>query len=197
MNMYDDFFVGGQWVAKKEVLERLSETGIVESVMSHDVKRKGRTIEQVANDCTRGLAAEVGIAIITKGELNPQQFDITNRDSYGWDVKCGITGEKLEIKNHQNKWWSYSPKNVQTLARNISEKVFDKIITAKVDEDDEGFTIWPRLVIDPTKWRQYSRRSQYNGSLYWDHQTARRNNDCTVYNEDIIGYNSAINKELK
>lgn len=186
MNMYNDFFVGGQWVTKKAIEERLAETNIVDNIMSNEKQRKGRNREKVLENCSRGLVCEIGIAQAVNGELNPSRFDHTVRNSYSWDVKCGIYGNKLEIKNHQHDWWSYSPKNVQTLAKNIAAKQFDYIVTAKMIEFDDGYEVWPRLVIDPLKFRQYSTRSQYNGGLYWNHKTALRFGDCTMYNSEII-----------
>ncbi len=192
--VYDDFFVGGHWVAKTEVLERLEDTGIIDGVMSNPNQRKNRDRAQVTQDCTRGLACEVGIAAMVKGELNPQQFDMTNRETYGWDIKCGITGNKLEVKNHQHVYWSYYAKNIQTLAKNIAENIFDYIVTAKMMDDNDGYVIYPRLVIQPNSFSMHGReRSKFANKLYYNHHFAKARNHCTEYNSEIISVQHALN----
>ena len=209
-NQYKELFGGGQWVAKSKLLKRLEETNIISGIMSNRTQSKDRTVEQVTQACITGLAGELGVAARLGGILNPSEFNQSDRNSFAWDVLDSRNNLKLEIKNHNSKWWTYAPRNVQVLGRNIAEECMDYIVTTKVVELDEevpGFQIWPRLVINPQSFRKYSKRSQYNSSLYYDHVSAIRDGECfefnkhlecnTVYKESKPWYNSNNDKFKK
>jgi hypothetical protein len=180
--IYNDHFKGGVRVSKELVYDRLSENEMIDGIMSNNLQRKNRSREEVIAHCSIGVACELGIAAITKGTMNPAQFDKRVRDTYGWDVRCGLTGLRLEVKYHSAKWWSYPLKNIQTLMKNIAEDAVDLIITAKVVEDGDSYMIYPRVLLDPAGFREFSTKSNYNEDYYFNHELGKRKGVCSEYN---------------
>ena len=186
-NIYDGLLGGGQWVSKSKIDSRLYETDIVDGILSNPGET--RTREQIELCCSIGLIGELAVASKLGGILNPQEFDLADRHSYGWDVLDTRHDLKLEIKNHGKKWFDYAKKDLQVLFRNIESGCMDYIITTKVvqlKEEVPGFQVWPRLVINPKTFRHYLHDSKTDSTKqYYNHYHAMAAGECFEFNEHL------------
>jgi hypothetical protein len=139
-----------------------------------------RTDEKIYIDTLSGVICEVGVAMLC-GRLNEQEFDHKTRDTYAWDVWSSLKlKNRIEVKLHKEQWYTFYPKKVETMVRNIEHQAFDYLVTANYVEEDNYYVVTPRLIIEPKTFKFYSRRSKYAESKtsYYNHNAAVTDGEC-------------------
>lgn len=139
-----------------------------------------RTDEKIYIDTLSGVICEVGVAMLC-GRLNEQKFDHKTRDTYAWDVWSSLKlKNRIEVKLHKEQWYTFYPKKVETMVRNIEHQAFDYLVTANYVEEDNYYVVTPRLIIEPKTFKFYSRRSKYAESKtsYYNHNAAVTDGEC-------------------
>jgi|TARA_B110000259_G_scaffold55355_1_gene65134 hypothetical protein len=152
---------------------------MAEGIYDNIKSRKGRDWNKVYWDTLGGVVCEEGVAALC-GELNTQEFDVTDRSTYGWDVMSKF-GHKIEVKRHKEIWYSFYQTAVNTLHNSIEAKAFEYIVTASYEKFTDHYLVRPRLIIDPLTFRYYTRKSQYSTGLYYDHYAAKGKNQCIIF----------------
>jgi|TARA_R110000796_G_scaffold28716_1_gene78302 hypothetical protein len=172
----------------KELLEHniIIDKGVVrrrtkwmaDGILEHDTS--GRSYDQIYANTLSGVICEVGVAMLC-GSLNEQDFDVKERDTYAWDVLSRLKSKRrIEIKLHKDKWYTYYPDSINTMMNNIKHEAFDYLVTANYVEQRDYYVVTPRLIIEPSTFRKYCKRSQFanSGTSYYDHNTASYDNQC-------------------
>ena len=139
-----------------------------------------RTNEKIYIDTLSGVICEVGVAMLC-GSLNEQVFDHKTRDTYAWDVWSSLKCKnRIEVKLHKEEWYTFYPNKVKTMIKNIEHHAFDYLVTANYIEENDYYVVTPRLIIEPSTFRKYCKRSQFanSGTSYYDHNTASYDNQC-------------------
>lgn len=139
-----------------------------------------RTDEKIHTDTLSGVICEVGVGMLC-GRLNEQAFDHKIRDTYAWDVWSNLKCKnRIEVKLHKEQWYTFYPKKVETMVRNIEHHAFDYLVTANYVEEDDYYVVTPRLIIEPKTFKFYSRRSKYAESKtsYYNHNAAVSDGEC-------------------
>lgn len=160
----------------ESLLERVTE-------MSHNIADRNtssRSYEQIYKDTLQGVIREYAVAQFLDGYLNPKQFDISDRDSYGWDVGAIIHGEtyRFEVKPTPDtgKYFSFSESIYRVLQNNIMSGVVDAIITVAVTTEEDGTrTCRPRHLIPVNDFEKNVHKSMYANrgrAYYFNHKSA-------------------------
>lgn len=105
------------------------------------VRSQGRSLELIELVTRKGVILEY--ALCEQGATkNNAPFDVTNRDSYSWDVMWD--GLKTEVKNmritSEMSWVSFKYNSVKTFIKNvsISKDLVDIIIMGCYNEASDG-----------------------------------------------------------
>jgi hypothetical protein len=139
------------------------EAGYIET-MAREIfecpsRNNGRAFETVLNHVRRGVILEFALARL--GAIkNEQEFDVTNRDTYAWDVEW--QGHKAEVKClsepfQETKWVTFALNMFKTFFNNMRNDPFcvDIIIFGCYNESDDGtINVRWRLVAPAATFKQ-------------------------------------------
>lgn len=185
--IYHDLLTGGTFVRDEDVNKRAE--WLAEGVKEHHFKSKGRSDETIMRHSTKGVICELGTCASLKGSMNDQTFDYKVRSTYAYDLTA-LTGSRVEVKLHKDKYFSFYIDNIKTMLNNIAENAFDYLVTSSFyrDEKHNGYVVYPRLVINPKTFRQYATTSNYgrNKPMWYNHHEASRDGECIILNEGAI-----------
>jgi len=153
---------------------------LAEKIYNHPRKCRGRSYEQVFNNCFYGTIAEVGIKKLLKAEnrldIFDDKWDVTDRDTYGYDLI--IDNIRIEVKTQNSKWFALPSSSFSTLRNNIAAKVLDVIITASYRQYGDGYIVKSRLIIDPYLMNRYIQTSNFNSGVWFNHNSALISGAC-------------------
>ena len=167
-------------VIDKGVVDRRTKWMASGIILNKDNNNDTRTDEKIYIDTLSGVICEVGVAMLC-GSLNEQVFDHKTRDTYAWDVWSRLKlKNRLEVKLHKEEWYTFYPKKVKTMIKNIEHHAFDYLVTANYIEEDDYYLVTPRLIIEPKTFKFYSTRSQYaeSNTSYYNHRAAVSDGEC-------------------
>lgn len=140
-----------------------------------------RPYNRIYRDTFIGCIRELAVVRLLDGGFNPKKFDVTDRDSYAWDVDAKIGGDrvKFEVKPTPDtgEYFSFSESIKKVLQNN--EGHFDFIVTVSVFDKDEvypsdGYTCIPRLLIPSAVFYDNIKKSQFGkaGKAYYFNHNA-------------------------
>lgn len=138
------------------------------------VRNRGRTYSVVERSVKNGSILE--FALERQGAFkNNLPFDVTNRESYAWDVIW--EGKKTEVKrknflsNDSTKYYSWdNPSYVQTFLNNLD--IVEQLIVGdyKEIEKDTFVVEWMLMTDVGQDFKRYIKKSMYNkGQMYYNH----------------------------
>lgn len=138
------------------------------------VRSRGRSYDQCLSATRAGSVLE--FALVHQGATkNPKDFDVSDRDSYAWDVIWD--GGQTEVKrknflsNDTTKWYSYNdPTYVKTFLKNLD--IVDHFIVGdyKMLETNLFEVQWMLITKVGNNFRDYMKKSMYNsGQMYYNH----------------------------
>lgn len=145
-----------------------------------DPKRNptNRSYEQVYSDCSR-IAIEFALIKVLGGHRNPKEFNYKDPDSYIWDVE--VDGKKFEVKRHKTgaKYFTYGKKTIKTYFKHCLS--IDYLVTAYMDTSADNYLIDFAMIANSKTFEVYFQPSNYNTNWYYDHNTARRFDECVPF----------------
>lgn len=143
-------------------------------------RNQGRTLEQVRKATICGILLEHALEL--QGfKRNPKEFDVTDPDSYAWDVSLSQPGNKegltFEVKrcriDDNRKWFSFYNNQVKTFRKNLH--LVDGVIVGdyKMGLDNHVKVQW--MLTAPAKnFFQHVYDSKYNkGEMYYNHNQVK------------------------
>jgi hypothetical protein len=160
----------------------------IEGILNY-AKEKGdrRSPEKIVLDTLNSSACEVAIAEALGGHCNNAIFNKYDPSTYAWDVT--VAGSFFEIKwmSLESKWYSFNEELIEKVEKR--KKYYDRIIVATNIPTKNGWNVYPRLIIDPTRGfhtgdEGYIKESKYDDykSYYYNHY----NSSCVILNKQNI-----------
>jgi hypothetical protein len=184
-----EHLTGARYVPVDKIERRThwQASGIIENKPDWDTRTNEKIYEQTFNS----MACEIGIAdALPAGELNETTFNHKDRSTYAWDVKQHSTKFEIKWMSLESAWWSFNVGLVDKVIRNFNAGYPDYIIvgTNIKHDDQEGYAVFPRFLINPASFREYVTKSKYDNykSHYYNHRMAEYDGECQVYNKGII-----------
>ncbi len=188
--------------------EKLSETMIIpnddilktffkEKVdeIVHNQQTHGRSMGQLYNN-VKGHVLEFAWAQLIDGEINTQEFDYTNPETYMYDVSKN--GKLYEIKNTlpDSTWFNFNVRGEchshKSLYNSVDLKTFfnhnhklDALITGSYEESDTEFAVKFKMIIDAKTFQNYTQESQginRGTTHYYHHRRAVADGNCVLLN---------------
>ena len=155
-----------------EEIEYLSKQAF--EISECPVRSRGRTYDECFRATRAGAILE--FALVHQGAIkNPKEFNVSDRDSYAWDVLWD--GGQTEVKrknflsNDNTKWYSYNdPVYVKTFLKNLD--IVDNFIVGdyKVLEPNVFAVEWMLITKAGKYFKNYMQESLYNrGQMYYNH----------------------------
>lgn len=138
------------------------------------VRSRGRSLEQVASSVRNGVILEFALQRLG-AQKNPAEFDVTDRDTYAWDVLWN--GKKTEVKrkkflhNDTTKYYSWDrPEYVKTFLNNL-DLVEQLIVGDFIELENNYYRVeWMLETAVDKNFRKYINKSMYNqGQMYYNH----------------------------
>ena len=123
---------------------------------------------------------EHALVQLTGMQLNPSEFNQTDRNTYAWDVVDPEQSTKFECKRWAERWLSFHPENIATFSKNTD--IIDYLVSGKVFKTHDHFTVAFHLVADAKNFEKYVRPSQYDNKCYYDHNRASQCGDAFFKN---------------
>lgn len=159
--------------------------------------RDDRSYEEVHKNTRDGKILE--LALVRQGAtLNPKEFDVTDIDSYGWDVLyMGLRTEVKRIKLHElTKWAVFPHSQIKTFVKSAKQNIVDIFVVGDYTEEVDGtysvewLLIAPadtfRAIISPAS-EEYDRNFDRNNELKWlyNHHSDERTVHRDFIEEDL------------
>ena len=157
--------LGPERVYKEWVHEAISE-------MAHDIyssqyqqDKRPRTYEEVYDDC-KHIVIEYALAQRLGGIRNPKKFDMTDPDSYIWDIMTeNFSDYKMlfECKRHKENggdMFSYSNSGMKTFLKHNDKLHY--MVTARVNEFKDYYLITFTYIIDAITFPNYWQPGKFN-----------------------------------
>ena len=146
--------------------------------------RHGRSYSQVYNSVKMMLIEHTLVKYNPDFILNPKRINISDPESYAYDVVHKPSGMTVEIKrfglSDNFKWFSYPKQALKTFLKNID--IIDTLACAKFKEETNRYAVKFMLVADTKTFKEYMKTSVYNSDdMYYSHYNAAKNGDC-VFN---------------
>lgn len=187
-----DYLTGARFVETDRIERRTHSQYKGIQKRAHEINDR-RSDDTIYRQTFNSMACEIGVAdALPNAKLNNQDFDHTNRSTYAWDVRQNDTEFEIKWMSLESDWYSFMPAVVDKILRNYKAGYPDYIIVATNIKESKGYSIWPRLLIDPSSFLEYVTKSKFSNykSHYYNHKMAAYDGACQVYNEGIL-------KELK
>lgn len=180
---YADIILGAEPVVVKRTTELNKKfNDIANDIYRCPVRNASRRSFKTVHESVEKMVIEHALAQFPDLEMNPLEFDHTNRESYAYDVIDNSNNKTFECKRWADKWFSFDEKNVLTMHKNID--IIDYLVCARVFRTSASYTVAFHLIADAKTFEKYVRPSQYTMKLYYDHVNAMRNG-AAVYRDHV------------
>ena len=157
----------------------------IEGILRRNEETKDRrSPEKIVLDTLNSSACEVAIAEALGGHCNNSVFNKKDPLTYAWDVTTAGSFFEIKWMSLESKWYSFNKKLIKKVEKR--KKYYDRIIVATNIPTKNGWDVYPRLIIDPTRGfhtgdEGYINESNYGKgeSYYYNHY----NTSCAILNE--------------
>lgn len=132
---------------------------------------------------TLGKIIDIALAAKADLELNPKEFDVTDRDSYCYDVYDPNNNIKFECKQWAVNYYSFHPSSIKTFLNNLD--VLDYLVCGKMSEEDEHFSVNFYMIANAKTFNKYAvyslnEESRARGMKYYAHKRAVQDGEAIV-----------------
>jgi len=139
-------------------------------------------------ECVEKAVIEHALAQQTGMQLNPKDFDHTDRTSYAYDIIDLENGKTFECKRWAEKWFSFNERDILTFRKNID--IVDFLVSGKVFKTSTHYTVAFHLLANAKTFEKYVRPSQFTMKMYYDHKNAMKNGDA--FFRENVHYTSEV-----
>ena len=149
--------------------------------------KRHRTYEQVYDDC-KHIVIEYALAQRLNGMRNPKEFDMTDPDSYIWDVSTETFSDDrilFECKRHKEnggEMFSYANSGMKTFLKHKDH--LDYVVSARVIEEKDWYTVKFTYIMDAPSFEDYWQPSKFNPTWesFYNNGKSNRDNNCIKIN---------------
>ena len=151
-----------------ELMDRFNT--IAESIYNCPFRNyNGRSYENVFHSVEQ-MVLEYALAQVTGMQMNPLEFDHTDRFSYAYDVFDPENGKTFECKRWSKKYFTFKPPSIETMLKN--KDIIDYFVSGKLHQTDSVYNVRFFWVCEAKNFRRYCTMSGFSKDFYYNHKSA-------------------------